>query len=874
MQNQFLSIWLTLLILVLTSNVYLPQEIKNPLSKTITVIPGVEYEAGWLHRFFFGEHWRDLWTLPIEVDILHLKHFAGGLTPIEKGNGFQTKSLRFKGSDGRYWKFRSLQKDPSKVLPEDLQQSVVADVVKDQISSTNPLAPLIVAPLLKAVGVLQAEPILVYLPKTDLLGEFEDEFGDLIGMLEINPSEENIISFEGAEKFLNSFKLMKRLEEKKDEKVSATDFLTARLMDVFLGDWDRHVDQWKWAKYNENGNEIWKSIPRDRDQAFSKFDGFFPTITAYYTPQLVSFKDTYSQIEDITWSGRFLDRRFLTELDFRTWDSVASFVQNKLTDEVIISAVNRIPPAHREIAGDELIHNLKKRRDNLKKASKEYYELINKYVDVYGSTKDDYTEVNRMEDRTEVKLYRKKDFEKGNYKTYYQKVFDHSITSDLRIHLLDGDDKAVVKGKVNSGIIIRVIGGDGEDELIDSSVVSGYLLSILPIYDGDIQTKFYDSGKKTKFISGSSTSIDREKYLEPRTDSEKYELQQRDRGHDWVVTPVGNYNLDDGLIIGAGLSLYSYNFRFSPFEYKQTITASYATTPKSYQINYYGLFNSFLPGADFELDILKSELNFTKYFGYGNETSFDKNLNSENYYRLGQELFQISPGLSFYLVDPLRMKVGLSYSYSNTSLANLESMINFRYQKYGLGSLRQFGITATLSIDTRDNPLHTKEGFYFDIGGSHYPAIFDITENFAQLNFDVRAYLHAPITSDVTLALKCGGGKNWGKYPFHKAIFLGGENDLRGYRRERFSGDAALFGQSELRAYVTTLKLIVKGRLGFHLFTEAGRVFTANEKSKKWHPSYGGGLWISYLQDTMNFSFTYAASPEDYSILITTGFGF
>jgi len=118
------------------------------------VIPGENYKAGWLHNFIFGKHWRDLWTTPIQVDVLEINKFGGGLVPIKRGGGFQTKSLRFRDKAGLVWKFRSLDKDPAKVLPKDLQETLVADVIQDQISSSNPFAHLIVAPILKAVGVL------------------------------------------------------------------------------------------------------------------------------------------------------------------------------------------------------------------------------------------------------------------------------------------------------------------------------------------------------------------------------------------------------------------------------------------------------------------------------------------------------------------------------------------------------------------------------------------------------------------------------------------------------------------------------------------------------------------------------------------------
>jgi len=63
LQNSLLlkSLLLTFLFLF-TSAIIRGQE-----NKTKIVIPGGEYNAGAVHRFFFGDHWRDLWTTPIEV---------------------------------------------------------------------------------------------------------------------------------------------------------------------------------------------------------------------------------------------------------------------------------------------------------------------------------------------------------------------------------------------------------------------------------------------------------------------------------------------------------------------------------------------------------------------------------------------------------------------------------------------------------------------------------------------------------------------------------------------------------------------------------------------------------------------------------------
>src|SRR4030095_14452568 len=74
------------------------------------VIPGKRYDAASFHKFFFGSNWRDVWTTPVKIGVIDLSTYGGGLEPLRKGGGNQTRNLRFKGGDGKEYKFRSLDK--------------------------------------------------------------------------------------------------------------------------------------------------------------------------------------------------------------------------------------------------------------------------------------------------------------------------------------------------------------------------------------------------------------------------------------------------------------------------------------------------------------------------------------------------------------------------------------------------------------------------------------------------------------------------------------------------------------------------------------------------------------------------------------------
>jgi len=836
---------------------------QNDYKKDYTIItPGAEYEAGGFYTFIFGKHWRNVWTTPIKVEILNLEQFAGGLTPIKRGGGFQTKSLRLKGKDGHIWKFRSMEKDPSKILPENLRESIVADVFKDQISSANPMAALVVAPILDSVGVLQARPYLVYMPDDEKLGKFQKEFGGMLGMIEIHPDvdEKEKIHFENAKNIKGTLKLFNRLLKKRNEKIDSKEYLKARLVDIFLGDWDRHTDQWKWALYNKNGKKLWEPIPRDRDQAFAKWDGLGPTIAEYFVPQFVHFDYTYPNIKDITWSGRFIDRRYLTEITKPQWDFITSFVQNKLTDKVIENAVKQLPAENYSFTADELITKMKSRRDLIKEISNDYYELINDVVDVYCSNKDDNVSVKRLNnEQTEVIITKKK---KSDEKVLYHKIFNNNITNEIRIYLNDGEDKATVTGKVETSPLVRIIGGKGKDELIDNSKIEGYFLTLTPIPDAENKTEFYDSGKKTKIRNGVGTFFCDEKVPEVKTDSAKFEPLQKDRGSEFWNFPLLSLNSDNGFVIGGQSIYYKYNFRKVPFDYKISLSATYATTPNDYSLHLDSYFNSVIKNVTLNINFLRTGLYFTEYHGYGNETNFSKTLDETDFYRLEEELFIVAPTLFFNYWSNIKTGFGVSYEHSEIELYNKSLLLETRKDDYGLGKLKLLGVHFSLEVDTRDNINNPYKGVSLNLKGSLYPKLLEAKNTFYKFEFDTRAYFRTKIITDNIFAFRVGGGKVWGDYPFTKSIVLGGENSLRGFSRERFSGDAALFAQVEVRTYLFPIKYGLPGKFGIHFFGETGRVFVSKGNSKKWHFSFGGGIWLSLIDRMLNFSLDVATSNE------------
>lgn len=828
----------------------------NTSIKKVKVIPGKQYDISSFSEFFSGEHWRDLWATKIDAEVLDLNTFGGGLTPTKKGGGLQTKSLRLKGNDGNEYKFRSMNKDPTRSLPPELQNSYYADLIQDQVSIGLPGSSLITYPLMKETGILSVEPKIVMMPDDVKLGVFQKDFGNVLGVIEINPraGKKTKNNFEGADKVVNGFEIFEVTEKDNDERVDQKEFLKARLMDVFLGDRDRHADQWQWAGYKQDGNRIWKPIPRDRDYAFGRYDGLFPSVSGWFAHSLVGFSEDYPQLVELTWSGRHLDRRFLNELEKKDWDSIANFLKSKLTNEVIMNAVRQMPPEMFAKKGMTLFKMLENRRNHLKDASDEFFEVYSNVVDVYGSNKKEYADVSILNEKElRLELF-ESDKESGKKKKnpFYSRKFNSDQTSEVRLNLLNGDDLIDVKGKgkYDNPILLRLVSGDGNDELINKST--------LPI-------KLYDSQSNTKIISAKGIYFNNDKIQIPLKEIDRYEPSVDDRYGFWAFVPVLNFNTDDGWILGGGPSFVKFGFRANPYLYYLQLTGAYATTAKDYDVRFYGDFNKLIHNSRVEFFLSASQLDFNRYYGTGNETVRIDSLANANFYKTNQEDIRFEPKVSVNISKAFRLNFSARFRYSNVKPSPDYNTLVQEEKPYGFGKIAGLSAATGFTYDTRDNLLMTKKGIYANVFAGYYPKLLDYKFDFSKIGADLIGYFTLTSFTEFNLMLRAGGEKIFGTYPFYEAATVGGLKNLRGFSRDRFQGDASVFGQSELRIKLANVNLLLPGEFGIMGIADVGRVFVENEDSKKWHSTYGGGAWFKVINAVvMNFLIARSAELTKY----------
>ena len=92
-----------------------------------------------------------------------------------------------------------------------------------------------------------------------------------------------------------------------------------------------------------------------------------------------------------------------------------------------------------------------------------------------------------------------------------------------------------------------------------------------------------------------------------------------------------------------------------------------------------------------------------------------------------------------------------------------------------------------------------------------------------------------------------GARRVWGRYPWFEAARVGGSGSLRGYSTGRFMGDAAVYGQTEVRVPLSRATLVVPGTVGLFGLADVGRVYLEGESSDIWHAGFGTGLWSAWL---------------------------
>ncbi len=824
-------------------------------AETRTVVAGAQYAASGAHRFSFGADYRDLWTTPVTVDVLDLGREAGGLSPVGRVGGQQTKGLALKGADGHSYTFRGLEKDAETLLEEDLRGTVVEDLLQDQMAAHHPASEVIARVLLEAAGVPCPRWRLVVLPDDPALGSFRQEFAGAVGVFGEYPTAGpgGTPGFHGITAVIDHLEMYSRLEAGEGDRVDDRALLRARLLDILMGDWDRHRKQWRWARM---GGPLWAPIPEDRDQAFSRYEGLVLDLARGRDARFQKLRAKYPDIGGLVWNGWDQDRRLLVGLTREDYERTAESLRAAITDPVIENAARAMPEEWYRLDGARLTRILEARRDSLPEIALRYYRHLADRVDVYLTTKPEVVEARRLPGGDlDVRVRHVG----SDGAPWFERRFLARDTQEVRFYALDGDDRVEVTGE-GGGIRVRMVGGAGTDSLVAK---------------GAGNARLSDTGGESRAV-GAST--DGREYVAPPPPKNAPWIPPRDFGSETWTVPWLGYNGDLGVFLGWGVEHLRFGFRKDPYSSRHLLRAGYAFAEKDFKAEYRGEFRRENRDSSWALTTYVSGVEVQRFYGLGNETV---NTGDDDFFKVSSREALVYPSFTLPLGRRASLTFGPALKYADTD--DDPAQFIGQVDPYGSGIFGEAALYAAAAYDGRDSTAFTRRGFFLAARGTWFPPVLDVDSGFGQVNGNASVYVSAGHW--LTLAARVGGKRVFGAYPFQEAAYLGGSGlgagslaepdyTLRGFRARRFGGDGSAWGNADLRLRVSRVTLMVPSHWGVFGFVDSGRVWLEGETSDTWHTGFGGGVWVSLLNYRNTFSAGLAHSKEDDLFYVKGGFTF
>lgn len=818
-----------------------------PSDVSSTVRASEKYDANGVTRFFMGDGYRDEWSTPVNAPLLDITTYDGGLRPYAIGGGLQTMSVKFKSNNGKKYAFRVLDKQPEKSLSDIARESIYRVIVQELITTMHPYGPLVANSLLDATDIIHIKPELFILKEHPKLeGEFQ-QFVGKIGTLEEKPSgkKKGRKGFYGADKVVSSFDMFISLRKSHKNRIDRQAYAKARLMDMLLGDWDRHEDNWKWAMFKEGKKKIYHPIPKDRDHVFSKWSGLIPNIADFAINNAEDFADQFGNLRHLNFKARFLDRELAAEISLEDWLEASAYLQDVLTDEVIDNAVKQLPPEVYPFHAEEIKSKLKTRRADMDRFITAYYKELNASVFITGTNKSDLFEIHRNDDGSvEVKIFDiKKDGSKGEH--YFSRKCEADIVQKLYCFGLDGKDQFKVTGDVENSIKVRIIGGSDQDKISDLSFVKGK----------DRLTQIYDSTNKDEVRTSEETIIKRPSrpaYYDP------YAFD-----YNWLIPNVNlRRSSGNGWGFGAGFTYLIRGYNKPGFAKKWTFGGIYYPSLNAYRLDGSFTFRHFVGLSDLKLRSQYSSL-YDKYpffYGIGNDTELDRRHRRRNN-SIDYDFLDFEAGLENIFAQRSSISNVAFFEYHNVVNRNHNMAIDTNMLGYGRESYA--GLRSKLDLDFTDNSQ-------YPMYGSQFSLTMEARTNFnGELSSNINSRFSYYHTLNLGFKTTFIGSLHYrqanGDPAFYHLSRLGSQTHFRGYTRNRFIDKYALLYNSEMRINLGTIKTpLIQFVVGVFGFYDGGRVW--NDSSEfyegEWNNSYGGGFF--FAPGTTNYTLSYlVAWPED-----------
>ncbi|MDB4584877.1 outer membrane protein assembly factor, partial [Draconibacterium sp.] len=734
-----------------------------------------------------------------------------------------------------------------------------------------PYAALPAAVLAQHAGVFHTHPEIVFVPQDPLFGPCKEDLKCGLFLYEERPAGENgeIESFGNSEKIVSTDEVISNTMESEDYEVDQYAVLRARLLDVYINDWDRHDDQWRWASFTGNDKTIYRPIPRNRDKAFFVNQGILPGIASkdFILPKLQNFQPRTNNVAGLGCSSRYFDRTFLNQMEWKDWESMTDDLMEKMTEEVIDEAMAAFPEEVQSLCADTTKSILLARKEYMKGMANELYMFISREVDVVGTDKKDLFEIERKNNHETVVKVSQINIDGTNGKQIFERTFYTLETKEINCYGLEDEDRFEITGGVNYGPIVRVIGGPDKDEVIDHSLVGGF----------EKRNKIYDLRKNTTIDAGKESI----KFLSNNKIVHEFDRKEFQNDLAMPLAYLG-YNADDGVFLGYGRMWYYQKFRR---EWRSSVLGDLALKTLALNVKYKFESLSTNNGLDyiFGLDVISP--NYTNnYYGLGNETKNEYLDYNYKYFRNRQQRYLVGLGIQkrfgqsvwtrydkedLHKEQPINEhKVGLVLKWNLTNTQEQENKFITNFEENGLTSedllRKQFVIlNANYQYKNVNKEFCPSRGIVVNAKAERFMNVEGNYSDFTKVGTSAISYLSFNKYPRMVYTFRLGGEKVFGDYFFREAVILDGNTNLRGYRKTRFYGDGSLYFNAEARFKLYDFKnYLLNGEIGLLAFDDIGRVWLEGEGSKKWHNGYGAGIWVSPFKRAL-FTTTLNMSKEE-----------
>ncbi|GHC58310.1 metallophosphoesterase [Ulvibacter litoralis] len=823
------------------------------VSREVSVYKKEDTEKSDSYKWFWGDHYRDVYGTNVLVPVATIDTLMGGFTVERKGGGHQTRSLRLIDSRKRNFALRAVKKSATQFLQkavfkdiyveDEFEKTITEDVLLDFYTSSHPFATFTIGTLADAIGVYHTNPMMFYMPKHKALGNYNDEFGDELYIIEERPDDGfvDVPSFGSPDGIDSTSDVLENLRKDEKYKIDEPAYIKARLFDMLLGDWDRHQDQWRWSRFDISDDEsVYRPIPRDRDQVFSNYDGALLGIIQALVPTTRAFQVYDGDLKNVKWinfSGIKLDRTFTQNTGRDVWLAQAKYIQEHLTDEAIDEAFSKLPIEVQGETSRDISDKLKERRGNIVAIAEEYYNHLSKQVIITGTDKDDFFEITRGDKTTTITVSRIKGGEVK--KPFKKRVINASETNEIWVYGLDDDDEFLVNGSGKKPIFTRIIGGQNND--------------VYTMENGK-KIKVYDHKTKPNTIVKKGSASFRFNNI---YDNNTYDYNRYISAVNTIVPSVG-YNPDDGVKLGIQDVYMTKGFKSDPYESKHTLSLGYFLATEGLDLQYTGEFAKAFGKWNVIVSGRYANESFTQnYFGLGNDTkNFDDDLEMD-YNRVKTGIYGGHIGLV--KTGHYGSRIAITTGVDKIEVQQTEGrfIASVLPADSKLFESNFFGnVDLDYSYSGSDSKAFPTRGMYFGLRVGATTNLEETKNTFGYIHPSLE-FINA-LSRNRKLVLKTkvqGQFKLGNKFEFYQAAVLGANTGLRGYRTQRFAGNSALAFNADINYKLIQFKTgLLPLQMSLFGGYDVGRVWLKGEDSNTWHTDFGGGLVINAV-DTVSGEF-------------------